>query len=44
MMGWPGGQTMLESIGNIILMISIIAGGITFVVANVQYKPDDSED
>jgi|APSaa5957512535_1039671.scaffolds.fasta_scaffold31036_9 hypothetical protein len=35
---------MLETIGNIILMVTIIAGGITFVFVNVQYKPDESED
>ena len=35
---------MLETIGNIILMLSIIAGGITFVIANAQYKPDPTDD
>ena len=33
----------LESISNIILAISILAGGITFVYVNLHYKPDDED-
>ena len=29
---------LLKVIGDVILCISIIAGGITFIVANVKYK------
>jgi hypothetical protein len=33
----------LETIGNIILALSILAGGITFLYVNLHYKPDDED-
>ena len=34
---------MIEAIGNMIMSIMIIAGGIIFIVANVNYEPNKKE-
>jgi hypothetical protein len=33
---------MLDIIGDIILCVSILAGGIIFIVANVNYLPEEN--
>jgi len=35
---------MIDAIGNMIMAIMIIAGGIIFIVANINYKPDHKKD
>tara|TARA_E500000331_G_C16608579_1_gene434835 strand:- start:247 stop:384 length:138 start_codon:yes stop_codon:yes gene_type:complete len=34
---------MWEDIGNIVLSLMIISGGVIFTFANVNYKPDDDK-
>lgn len=35
---------LLKIFGDVILCLSIIAGGITFVIVNVNYKQDDKDE
>ena len=35
---------MLETVGDIILCLGIIAGIVTFTVANVNYLPEDNDE
>lgn len=34
---------MLETVGDIFLCLCIIAGAVTFTVANVNYMPEDDD-
>lgn len=33
----------LEVVGNLLMAAGIIAGGITFIVVNVNYQPDEEK-
>jgi hypothetical protein len=34
----------LEVFGDVIICLSIIAGAVTFIIANVNYRPDEKDE
>ena len=35
---------LLKVFGDVIICLSILAGGVTFIIVNVNYKPDDKDE